>query len=68
MNAISETDGAYQVQPERCIGCGVCTNTCPTDSITLIRKPESDQDQPPDNLFDWYFKRANSRGIQISID
>lgn len=68
MNAIAETDGAYHVQPERCIGCGVCTNTCPTGSITLIRKPESDQDQPPDNLFDWYFKRANSRGIQITVD
>jgi Pyruvate/2-oxoacid:ferredoxin oxidoreductase delta subunit len=68
MSAIVEEDGSYRVQPERCIGCGVCTNTCPTSAIALVRKPESDQDQPPDNIVDWYFKRANSRGIQIAMD
>ena len=68
MSAIVEEDGSYRVQTERCIGCGVCTNTCPTSAIALIRKPESDQDQPPDNIVDWYFKRANSRGIQIAVD
>ena len=65
MNAIVEDNGAYSVKPERCIGCGVCTATCPTESITLVRKPEGERDEPPENLVDWYSKRAASRGIKM---
>jgi len=65
MDAIAEDNGLYSVKPERCIGCGVCTTTCPADSITLIRKPEGQRDEPPENLSEWYSKRAASRGIEI---
>ncbi len=68
MEAIAETNGAYVVQPERCIGCGVCASTCPTQSITLLRKPADQQDVPPASLVDWYMKRSQSRGITIKID
>jgi H+/Na+-translocating ferredoxin:NAD+ oxidoreductase subunit B len=65
MEAITKDNGGYRVKPERCIGCGVCTATCPTDSISLIRKPEGQRDEPPENLSDWYSKRAASRGIEF---
>ncbi|MBI5571379.1 MAG: 4Fe-4S binding protein [Desulfomonile tiedjei] len=68
VGAIAEENDVYTVQPERCIGCGVCTTACPTESIQLIRKPESQRDEPPNNLFEWYFKRAADRGIKIMID
>ena len=68
MDAIVEDDGAYIVQPERCIGCGVCTTTCPSEAVTLIRKPDTDIDQPPSNIMDWYFKRAGNRGVKIPIE
>lgn len=68
MEAIVEENGAYRVNPERCIGCGVCTTSCPADAIGLIRKPESERDEPPANIVDWYFKRAGSRGISIRVD
>lgn len=68
MEAVVEDDGQYSVQPERCIGCGVCTNTCPTESITLVRRPESEWEQPAANILDWYVKRAQSRGIPMRVD
>jgi Na+-translocating ferredoxin:NAD+ oxidoreductase subunit B len=66
MEAIAEDNGGYRVKPERCIGCGVCTATCPTKSITLIPKPEGQCDDPPQDLLDWYSKRAASRGIEFT--
>lgn len=68
MDAIVVQDGDYVVIPERCIGCGVCTTTCPSEAVTLIRKPEADIDQPPTNIMDWYAKRAGSRGVKIPIE
>ena len=68
MNAIVEEDDTYKVLVERCIGCGVCTPTCPTEAIKLVRKPESEHVKPPNNLLDWNVERAASRGIEIKID
>jgi len=68
MDAIVEDDGAYSVLAKRCIGCGVCVSTCPTEAITLQRKPEEEQDKPPKNLMDWSMKRAAERGIELKLD
>ncbi|MGB6068679.1 MAG: hypothetical protein WBG50_28045 [Desulfomonilaceae bacterium] len=68
VKAIAEKDGVYEVQQDRCIGCGVCVPTCATDSITLVRKPDAAHEAPPDHLMDWYFKRAQNRGTKIVVD
>ncbi len=68
VGAISEQDDKYSVQPEKCLGCGICRPTCPTESITLVRKPEDKRDQPPKNMVDWYFTRAQNRGVRIMIE
>jgi H+/Na+-translocating ferredoxin:NAD+ oxidoreductase subunit B len=68
MEAIVEDNGSYRVQPERCIGCGVCSTGCPNESISMIRKPEDEQDQPPTNIMEWYFKRAANRGVPITVN
>jgi Pyruvate/2-oxoacid:ferredoxin oxidoreductase delta subunit len=61
MEAITEEDSGYVVQSERCIGCGVCTVTCPTEAISLVRKPESEQEAPPDTMKDWAMERTANR-------
>lgn len=68
MDAIAEEDVAFRVLPDVCIGCGVCTVTCPTESIKLVDRPESERDEPPDKLIDWYIKRAESRGIDLKFE
>jgi len=67
MDAIAEENDGYRGLPDVCIGCGACTVTCPTESITLLQRPESEQDQPPDNIIDWAIKRAASRGIELKM-
>ena len=63
MEAIVEQDDEYSVLAERCIGCGVCAPTCPTESIKLVRKPESEQNNPPAGLGELQMERAPSREI-----
>ena len=68
MDAIVEEDDGYRVLDDVCIGCGACTVTCPTESITLVHRPESEQNQPPDNIADWGVKRAADRGIELKME
>lgn len=65
MDAIAEKDGLYGVVRDTCIGCGVCTVTCPTDSIALIKRPSSEQTQPPDTVVEWMVARAANRGVSL---
>jgi NAD-dependent dihydropyrimidine dehydrogenase PreA subunit len=66
VNAIEEAEEAYRVIAQRCIGCGLCVTTCPSEAIQLIRKPEDELVAPPKDEMDWYEKRARIRGVDIS--
>ncbi len=66
VNAIEEGDDAYAIIPEKCIGCGLCVTTCPTEAISLVRKQPEDITPPPENEKDWYEKRASERGVDFS--
>ena len=61
VNAIEETETAYQVLPDRCIGCGVCTLTCPVNCITINQRPESEMNIPPKSMLRWSVERLKNR-------
>jgi len=61
MNAIIEENGGYRVLPHRCIGCGVCVITCPSESITLVERPESERDEIAEDMIDWGKRRLADR-------
>lgn len=62
IDAITEEDGRYHVLDKRCIGCGVCTITCPSESIKLIERPELDRDEIPQDRIEWSKRRLAERG------
>ncbi len=68
VGAIREDGDSYLVDADRCIGCGVCTSACPTESISLVARPQSEQNRPPENLLTWLYQRAQSRGIDLKFD
>jgi len=61
MDAIIEEDDGYRVLENRCIGCGVCVITCPSESITLVQRPELQRDEIAEDLIDWGKRRLIDR-------
>ena len=41
MDAIEIVDEKAVVNPENCVGCGLCVTSCPTASIRLVRRAEA---------------------------
>jgi Fe-S-cluster-containing hydrogenase component 2 len=50
MNALILEGEKVVFNSPRCIGCGLCVSTCPTGSLTLVRKPASEQIKMPINM------------------
>lgn len=66
VNAIEEEGDVNQVIKERCIGCGLCIPTCPSEAIRLVRKRAEKLVPPPKDEMAWYEERARRRGIDFS--
>ncbi len=56
-----EVDGLH-LDVDRCIGCGLCVSTCPADSLSLVRKLESEQPNVPRDIIDTSIKLGKARG------
>ncbi len=56
MQAITEEGAEVSLNPDRCIGCGLCVSTCPTGALSLVRKPESALKDVPATLHDTWYK------------
>ncbi|MBW1990111.1 MAG: 4Fe-4S binding protein [Deltaproteobacteria bacterium] len=66
VRAIEEGEDFYRVLEDRCIGCGLCLSTCPSEAVTLHRRPDSQWDLPPENEDEWFEQRAKNRGVDYS--
>jgi electron transport complex protein RnfB len=66
VKAIEAGEDAYRVIKERCIGCGLCVSTCPSEAIQLHRKESADITLPPKGEMDWYDERGRLRGVDFS--
>jgi len=64
--AVEEKDDAYEIIKDKCIGCGLCVSTCPSDAISLVRKNQEDIVLPPVDENDWYKRRSQMRGVDYS--
>lgn len=67
MGALSIVGGKAMLDQDRCIGCGLCVSTCPASSLTLMRKPESEQPTIPQNVVKAAIQRARARGKLNSL-
>jgi Fe-S-cluster-containing hydrogenase component 2 len=63
MDAIGRDDeGRIRLNPDRCIGCGLCVSTCVGGSLTLVRKPDGEQREVPTSFRQTYVEMARKRG------
>jgi Na+-translocating ferredoxin:NAD+ oxidoreductase subunit B len=66
IRAIRQSGGAYEVIGSRCIGCGLCVTTCPTQAISLVRKSPDQLTPPPADEAAWNEERSRCRNVDFS--
>ncbi len=66
VDAIAEHHGDFAVDPGRCIGCGLCVSTCPSESISLGHRKAEEYTPVPDDEKAWFAARGRERGVDFS--
>ncbi len=62
MDALSINRKKALLDLNRCIGCGLCVVTCPTKSLSLVRKPKTKQPYVPKDIVETNIKLGRARG------
>ena len=62
MDALQLVEEAISLDLDRCIGCGLCVSTCPTDSLTLKRRPADEQLKVPRDNIALAIEHGRARG------
>ncbi len=65
MNALSmNDDGLAVVNEDRCIGCGLCVTSCPTEALKLVSKSEAEFRTPPASMAEQMMLMAQERELR----
>lgn len=67
VQAIAESGDAYAVIQSKCIGCGLCVSTCPSEAIQMVRKPQAEIKSPAKNEKEWFKLRGDARGVDFQV-
>ena len=59
--AIVTNEDSREVNKDRCIDCGLCVSTCPTEAISMVAKNISEP--VPANYMDMLTTIAGNRGL-----
>ena len=62
--ALALVDDVIQVDYGRCVGCGQCVTVCPSTVLTLTCRPAGQIALLPADMFDWFNRRAEARGMR----
>jgi formate hydrogenlyase subunit 6/NADH:ubiquinone oxidoreductase subunit I len=62
MDAVVEVGDVYDIDLERCIGCGLCVPSCPADACSLV--PKAEPAPLPKNVFEQQKQIAQERGLR----
>jgi Fe-S-cluster-containing hydrogenase component 2 len=62
MEAVSVANKKAVLDLDRCIGCGLCVSTCPTGSLSLLRKPKTKQPYVPNDVIETHMKIGKAHG------
>lgn len=66
VKAIEAGEEAYRIIQGKCIGCGLCVTTCPSEAIELRRKQPGEIVPALKNEDAWFEERARQRGVDYS--
>ena len=61
MEAITIEDDTAIIDLDRCIGCGLCVTTCPSEAARLVKKAEMEQYLPPESKGEVFMQLAIER-------
>lgn len=66
IDAIEEIDGNFQVNRKKCIGCGLCVTSCPSEAVRLVAKKPEETVKPLKDRKTFWAERARQRGVDYS--
>ena len=62
MDALDFENFVPRVNLDRCIGCGLCVSTCPSEALMLVRKSEDERPSVPRNNVLTHLQLGRARG------